>query len=309
VTNPSLPEWYFAEPENKRQPRFSAGLGRSAGRGVYRFAEALALELSSGGRGKSWVGAIDPRAGIVGVLILIVGATFLDGLFSPAMLLLLALVMIAAGGISVRRSLKVLLPAWFFSLVIILPSVLNIITPGEPVFWLWHFAPGAKFGPWSLPAGIFVTGSGIFAALRFLLRTGACVAWSFFLIAVSGPSALVSGLRRLGLPRMFGMTLTMAERYLASLLRAAFEIHLAKLSRSISPLPLRREQSWAAAGIGDLFRRSYYLANEVYHAMLARGYDGDLQTGWSSRMRVVDFLWMGACAGMTGLLLWLDRLF
>jgi energy-coupling factor transporter transmembrane protein EcfT len=68
--------------------------------------------------------------------------------------------------------------------------------------------------------------------------------------------------------------LSMMERYLWVLARAAEEIHLAKASRSIARGSLRDEQAWVAAGIGSLFRRTRALGHEVYLAMISRGYTG-----------------------------------
>ena len=121
-----------------------------------------------------------------------------------------------------------------------------------------------------------MTGSGLIVAGRFLLRSLDCVTLAYLLVATTDPAALLGGLRRLGMPRVFGMVLTMAQRYVAVLLRAAEEIHLAKLSRTIAPARLRGEQRWVAAGIGILFRRTHKLAQEVHLAMISRGYDGEL---------------------------------
>ena len=68
------------------------------------------------------------------------------------------------------------------------------------------------------------------------------------------------------------MSRTMSRSTVA---RAAEEIHLAKISRSIAPGPLREEQSWVAAGMGSLFRRSHALSQAIFLAMLSRGYTGE----------------------------------
>ena len=81
-----------------------------------------------------------------------------------------------------------------------------------------------------------------------VLRATACVCLAMLLAASTSPARLFRGLQGLGVPRVFVMLLGMTERYLAVLLRAAGEIHLAKISRSIAPGRLRQEHSWVAAG-------------------------------------------------------------
>jgi len=86
--------------------------------------------------------------------------------------------------------------------------------------------------------------------------------------------------------------MTMAQRYVEVILRAAEEIHLAKLSRTISSGPIRAEQRWVAAGMGLLFRRTHRLAGEVHNAMLSRGFDGDLQLGKQPEIQISDAVWL-----------------
>ena len=104
---------------------------------------------------------------------------------------------------------------------------------------------------------------------------------------------LLNALRRLGMPRAFGMVLTMAHRYVALILRLAEEIHLAKISRTMCAGSVRSEQRWAAAGIGILFRRTHKLAGEVQNAMISRGYDGDLQVRFRPAISTRDMACLG----------------
>ena len=108
------------------------------------------------------------------------------------------------------------------------------------------------------------------------------------------------------MPRVFGMVLTMAHRYLAVLLRAAEEIHLAKISRTISAGSMRNEQRWAAAGIGILFRRSHKLACEVHNAMASRGYDGDPQVRFRPAISARDMTCLAGAIVLAGVSIAMD---
>lgn len=221
---------------------------------------SLARELSGSVRCESWLSRIDPRVKILGVIAIIIAATSMQGLL-PLAVLPVALVTLAfSARVGVGRLVRVSLGVPLFSLAIILPATTDLVTPGHPVLTL--------FGH------IRITQSGLVVAGRFLLRSIDCVTPAFLLVATTGNAALLNGLRRLGMPRAFGMTLAMTQRYLAVLLRAAEEIHLAKLSRTIDAGPTREEQRWVAAGIGGLFRRTHRLAQEVHLAMVARGFRG-----------------------------------
>jgi cobalt/nickel transport system permease protein len=266
-------------------------------------AEAIARELSTPAHG-SWLARIEPRAKIVGVMALVVSATFLQRLEPLSALLVTALILSASSRLSIARLVRVWLGVPLFSLAIILPAMLNVVTHGPPVLTICHFAPGRTIGPWALPDALAITSTGLIVASRFLLRSLSCVTLVLVLVATTDASALLNALRRLGMPRVFGMVLTMSHRYLVVVLRVAEEIHLAKLSRTITAGPLRHEQRWVAAGIGILFRRTHQLAHEVHEAMLSRGYDGDLQVGARPRLQIRDWIWLGVVAlVITGLAL------
>lgn len=312
MTSQTLPEWYGeaefpAAPGNGRRGRRRAGA--VVRRALASLGEALARELAGAqGPPASWLARVEPRAKIAGFMLLIFGTTLLHGLAPLGAVFASVTVVSLAGGLGARRLARVWLGVPLFSLAIILPATLSPITPGPPLLTLWRLAPGARLGPWALPEAIAVTRPGVEVAVRFLLRSTDCVMLAFVLVATSDHAALLAGLRRLGMPRAFGMVLAMMQRYLAVLLRSAEEIHLAKLSRTIAAGGLRNEQRWVAAGVGNLFRRTRLLAEEVHEAMLSRGYDGEVRITAGGRLRLPDALFVVAAAAFMAAMLAADRL-
>jgi cobalt/nickel transport system permease protein len=307
VNSQTLPEWYSKTSVNVK-PCKRRRLRSFVLRGLAVFVEALASEVASSDIPNGWLRRIEPRAKIIGFFILIFGMTFIHELVSLAILLGLAILVAISAKISPIRLARVWVGVPLFSLAIVLPATINFITPGRPVLTLWQFEPGASIGSWNLPEALTVTLDGLIVAARFLLRSTDAVVLAFILVATTGHSELLSGLRRLGMPQAFGMVLVMAERYLSVLLRVAEEIHLVKLSRTISPGSLGQEHRWVAAGIGNLFRKTRYLTEDVYNAMLSRGFDGEVRVISSSRISILDVFWvLGAVLALIGLLL-CDRL-
>jgi len=208
---------------------------------------------------------VDPRVKVVGVAALVVVATLLRGIEALAVLYVIGITLAALSGIPVRRLARVWLVAPLFSAAILIPAALNIVTPGSPVLVLRASNPV-----------LTVTDAGLMVAGRMMLRVAVCVSLVLLLTATTRPERLFKGLRALGVPVVFVMLLGMMERYLWVLARAAEEIHLAKVSRSITRGSIRQEQAWVAAGMGSLFRRTHTLGHEVYLAMISRGYTGEV---------------------------------
>jgi len=305
-----LPEWFHTAPvwlnDKPRAPRRS---GRFVRKALANLLEALAQELgASEGQARSPLSRLEPRAKVGGVVLLIIATTLVRRLEPLGGLLLAIAVLAVASRVSFRRLARVWIGVPLFSLAIVLPAMLNLVTDGPVLFTLCRLGPGVKLGPWGLPDAIAVTRPGALVAARLVLRTLDCVTLAFLLVATTEPSALLSGLRRLGMPRAFGMVLAMMQRYLALLLRASQDIHLARLSRSFAEVDVRAERRWSAAAIGSLFRRTRWLAEEIHQAMVSRGYDGDLQVRATNGIGVRDAFWLAAAMCCAAALIAADRI-
>jgi len=234
--------------------------------------------------------ALDPRVKAPALLGLAVVATLLHGL--PALLAVYGVALLLA--LLSRIPARQLFGAWLLVPLVpalaALPAAVNVITPGAPVLPLW---PGAS-----------VTDAGLYVAARLMLRILACVTCTLLLVNTTRPARLFHGLRGLGAPKLAVMLLAMMVRYLAVVARAAEEIHLAKLSRTLLPGTLRQEQTWVAAGMGALFRRTRALGEDVYLAMLARGYTGEAALLETTRPGPREWAFLAAMAAI-GAGIWL----
>ncbi|MHB0936873.1 MAG: cobalt ECF transporter T component CbiQ [Armatimonadota bacterium] len=246
---------------------------------------------------------VEPRAKVLGLIGLVVVATLLHHPAALGLAYLLCIALAAASRVPARRFAGAWLAAPLLSALIILPAVLNVVTPGDP---LW--APGhvTQVGPWRLPEPLAVTDAGLRFAAVFVLRVAVCVSLALLLAVTTRPARLFRGLRALGVPKIFVMLLLMMERYLAVIVRAAEEIHEAKLSRSLAPGSLRQEQAWVAAGIGSLFRRTEKLGNAVYLAMISRGYTGDVYLLDEPRWTTREWAFLAAAALAAAALLFIQ---
>jgi cobalt/nickel transport system permease protein len=237
---------------------------------------------------------VDARAKVLGLLGLLVVVTLLQHLPTLALAYGMCLLLAGLSRIPLRRLLRTWLAIPLFSAAIMLPALLNVVTPGHPLLTLWHAGT---------PSALTITTAGVYLAGRFVLRTAVCVTLALLLTATTRSNRLFQGLRALGTPALFVTLLSMMERYLTLFIRAAEEIHLAKLSRSIHTGTLRQEQAWVAAGMGSLFRRTHALGNAVYLAMVSRGYTGEVYLLDAPRWQLTDWAFLMIALGLGAVLL------
>jgi cobalt/nickel transport system permease protein len=274
-------------------------------RGLAALGLALAQQLAPPPT-RGWLSGVEARAKVVAIALLIVAVSLLHTLPVVAGGAVIAVALALSAGLRGRRLAPLFVGVPLFTLAIALPACLNVVTPGEAVWVVWT-PTSHTLGPWTLPPQIAVTLPGLIVAGRFVLRALACVALALALTGTTPPAALVMGLRALGLPRVFGMILTMMQRYLVLVLRRAEELHLARLSRSLGGETVRQGQAWTAAGMGIVLLSSLRLAEGVHNAMLARGYDGDIQALHNPRWTHRELLLVIVAAALAVLLVGLDR--
>jgi cobalt/nickel transport system permease protein len=170
---------------------------------------------------------------------------------------------------------RVWLTVPLYTAIVSLPVLSNWVSPGHPVWILHHFEEGFHWGPWLVPRVLAITDTGLHSVGLFVLRTGVSVSAGLLLTVTTPWQAVLRALRILGIPQFFVFSLGMTYRYIHLLLVLALDGYLARKSRVLRPLRWNQDQRWMAAQVSYLFMRSQNLAENVYNAMLSRGYQGE----------------------------------
>ena len=146
--------------------------------------------------------------------------------------------------------------------------------------------PAAAAGPFVITGGWLSFAS---ILLRFLLTAWAALA----LVACTGMFRLASGLRRLGLPRVFVVQLLFLHRYLFVVAEEG-----ARMTRSVGlRAPGRNALPPRAYGslVGQLLLRSMDRAERVHRSMRCRGFDGEIRLVRPPSFRLADGCFVAGC--------------
>jgi cobalt/nickel transport system permease protein len=219
----------------------------------------------------------DPRAKLLAFLFLVVAAGISRDWFVLLPLYLLVLVTAASSSIDLNFFLKrVWLGIPLFSAFVIAPSIFFV---GEDE--LFYIPLG--------PLHLAVHGDGLLAAGVFVLRVGVSVSLAILLILTTKWADILKSLRVLRVPGIFVLVLAMTYRYIFLVLHTANGMFLSRKSRTVGRTSGREQRWWTVSTIGVLMSRSFRMSEDVYQAMLARGFDHEMRTLSDYRMRLVDW--------------------
>jgi cobalt ECF transporter T component CbiQ len=171
----------------------------------------------------------------------------------------------------------------------VLPATLNVITPGTIVVPL-----GTWFGH-----QLGVTSEGLHGAAIIVIRVATSISLVVLLTLTTPWNRLLAGLRALFVPRMFILVLGMAYRYIFQMLTAVTDMYTARKARTVGlDRDVASGRRFVAASAGALFGKAHALSEEVYLAMVSRGYTGNPRTLRPPRLHMIDGAWVLGCAAL-----------
>jgi cobalt/nickel transport system permease protein len=242
---------------------------------------------------------LDPRAKLVAFAFAIGSVLYAKHLYILICLYLFFLLLASLSKIPLGFFVKrvwVFIP--IFAGIIVLPILFSPASPGEPWVVLWRWGDGSPFA---------ITDNGVWMASMLVLRVAASVSLAVLLVLTTRWAHILRALRVFGIPRIFVLTLEMAYRYVFMLIDIVQAEHLAKESRTIRPASLRADRQWVTSRIGHLFLKSRKTGEDVYLAMLSRGYSGEAKLLTPFKMQAGDIVSVLLSVSLLCLVFWLNR--
>jgi cobalt ECF transporter T component CbiQ len=248
---------------------------------------------------RGWLQRVDPRVKIAGLLALLVAAAFARHIETLAAMYAATLLLAASSRLPLGFFVKrVWLFVPLFTVVVVAPATLSVVTPGEIVLqlWTWQGTPHGLTAPGLYSAGLVVSRVAVSISLVALLTL--TTPWN----------RLLAALRALGVPRMFVMITAMAYRFVFLLLGTLTQMYEARKARSLGRQAHdRAAREFVSASAGALFGKAHHLSEEVHQAMVARGYRGDATTLDDLRTGAVDAVFAAGVVVAVSLALGGDR--
>ena len=101
---------------------------------------------------------------------------------------------------------------------------------------------------------------------------------------------LLKAMRVLRIPTVFIVVLGMTYRYIFLFLQKVESLFLARASRTVGRSNDGEQRRWVGNTMGALLSKSFQTSSDVYQAMVARGFTGEMHTLSTLQMRDEDWL-------------------
>lgn len=240
-----------------------------------------------------WLQRVDPRVKLSGFGALIAAVALARRTDVLAGLLAAGVVLTLTSRLPVSAMISgVWMATLGFAAALALPAL--VLTPGRTVA--------------TLPLiGWTVTAQGITTAGYLVLRTAATTTFAFLLVFSTRWAHVLKALRAFRVPVVVVVVLGMTYRYILLMLDAAHDMFVARRSRSVGRLAGADRRRLLTQSTGVLLSKSLQLSGEVFLAMQARGYRGEVYLLDEFTMTRADWLALALFAAAASAAVWAGR--
>ncbi|MDI7260456.1 MAG: cobalt ECF transporter T component CbiQ [Thermodesulfobacteriota bacterium] len=237
---------------------------------------------------------MDARVKVLFLTFLIIIVSLKKDIVSEIVIGVFLLILVALSRLDLPRFYgKVLTLGFLFGFLVALPSSLNIFSRGDLLLPLFHLSRPHEFWIYHIPETIGLTREGILGVLMLTTRVINSLTATFFLLYTTPLSEVIKALKVFRLPDTMLMVIMLTYKYLFILMRTLEEMHLARKSRLIGGVKEAEMRRWIANRMAFLFRKTQIRCDEVFKAMVGRGFHGDIKVYAFHKMDALDWFAAG----------------
>ncbi len=194
--------------------------------------------------------------------------------------------------------------SFVFGFLVALPSAFNVITRGEIIFPLIRLSGPHDFWFYRIPPQIGITREGAYGVAMLTTRVMNSLALSFFVVYTTSFAEVIKALKLLKVPDGILMIITLAYKYMFTFAKTVEEMHLAKKSRLAGSVSNGEARRWIAGRMVFLFRKTQIRCEEIFKAMLSRGFSEEIKICGAAKLLARDWI-TGAVLFLAGIVfLW-----
>jgi cobalt/nickel transport system permease protein len=185
---------------------------------------------------------------------------------------------------------RVIFLGFIFGFLITAPAVLNVFIKGEVILPLVRFSGPREFWIYHIPGEIGITKEGLCRVVTFTLRVVNSLSLSFLVFYTTPFPELIKAFKVVKAPDSLLMIITLTYKYIFIFASTIHDMHLAKKSRLIGRERDTEARRWVAGRIGFMFQKSQQRCEDIFKAMIGRGFSGNIRVYGFRTLRTRDWI-------------------
>lgn len=249
---------------------------------------------------------IDARIKVLFLLFFVIIVSLKKDILSEVLIGVFIFVLMLISRLNLFRLYKrVLFLGFIFGFLVALPSALNLITRGEIILPVLHLSRPYSFWIYRIPAEIGFTREGMYGVTMLTLRVVNSLSLSFFVLYTTTFPEIIKALKVLRVPDGFLMIITLTYKYIFIFARTVEDMHLAVKSRLVRQVGNAEAKRWIAGRIAFIFKKTQLRCEEIFKAMLGRGFSEDIRIYGVRKLQTRDWA-VGVAFSLVGMFfLWM----
>jgi cobalt/nickel transport system permease protein len=216
---------------------------------------------------------LDPRLKVLFLVFFVVIVSLKRDIFPEVMITLFMALMVALSRIDfVRFYSKIMGLTFFFGFLVVFPAAFNVITPGEVILPVATLPRAYDFWIYHIPREIGLTRQGTEGVVMLCLRVMNSLTISLLVIHTTPLHKIIKALKVFRVPDTFLLIITLSYKYIFVFAKTVENMYLARKSRLMGMVKNDEARMWIAGRIVFMFRKTMARYDEVFSAMVARGF-------------------------------------
>jgi len=185
---------------------------------------------------------------------------------------------------------RILFLGFIFGFLIGLPSAFNLVGKGEVILPMFRLPRSYDFWIYRIPQEIGITKQGQYGLAMLTLRVMNSLSLVFLILHTTPFPEIMKALRVMRTPDSLLVIITLSYKYFLLFTKTVEEMHLAKKSRLMRRLSHREARRWAAGRIAFIFVKTRQKGEEIFKAMLSRGFSDSVKIYGFQKLTARDWI-------------------
>jgi cobalt ECF transporter T component CbiQ len=241
--------------------------------------------------GKGFFQKLDPRVKVIFLIFFVVIVSLKTAIFPEAVITLFIFLLVVSSRINLAQFYKRIAGLTFlFGFLVVFPSAFNVVTPGELILPVIHLSRPYEFLIYHVPEEIGLTRQGVDGVMMLCLRMMNSLAISLLVIYTTPFNRIIKALQVFRVPQALLLVITLSYKYIFIFAKTVESMYFARKSRLVGMVRDDEARTWVAGRIAHMFRKSMSRYEELFRAMVARGFAEEVRLSDIGELTMTDRL-------------------